>query len=836
MQTAGVGKLGAEDQNQGVDTSGKNSFCSPEDNISQWLASDTNSCSMVAQKDSESDQSTEHDSSLSSEELVENVAPTIPIFAFDDGGNHLVGKKVLHCESRDVLFPAMQKMGLPSAPVCRHSLRIGSCVFDACIDSGATFSLMSSKTYEMVKEVLGPLKEAPVTLSGASGNGIVIDGYVVVDFYLDDAKHRYPMLVGGLHGVDILLGLDWLMAVGAIVDYTRMVATLGRQQSIQLRTSPMEKPAMGEDFIKVHETTVLFARHTTRVQCEVTGSWEKEGPGIFEGSVKIANGVELLTCVVQPNISNSRLVVGIVNETTEDVTLEAGILLGKLYPVAEQEASMQQQKTDSTNYYVWQVANNVATKDNCHLANKRVQARYVDRDLLLEGSEDVPWQGLPHNVALFKQAGLASHVEMGKNQLISETPVDSPSFSSELALDASQMFEVCAGGNTSMSISQEESILSQEHSFEGLEKKERWDDYLLVNEMSNPVEPNLMLNEVAELSEPVDNSALERLPLHLRCMLPPKGILTEKELSQVIDLILDYQDIFVGPDGKVGFTNKAAHNIVLTEKTPIKAPLRRKSQFEKEHIAKEIDKMLEDGQIRPSKSPWGSPVVLVKKKDGTLRFCIDFRKLNDVTKKDAYPLPRIEECLDSLNGCRYFNTMDLASGYWQVAMDPVDREKTAFLTHKGLFEWNVMPFGLCNAPATFSRLMEQVLADICWSKCLVYLDDIISFGVTFAETLMNLEAVFRRLRGANLKLKPKKCELFRESVEYLGHVVCRDGLKPSRKKVGTLHDWVAPEDIGGVRRFLGFTGFYRRFVENYSQKAVSLTRDRKSTRLNSSHT
>ena len=164
--------------------------------------------------------------------------------------------------------------------------------------------------------------------------------------------------------------------------------------------------------------------------------------------------------------------------------------------------------------------------------------------------------------------------------------------------------------------------------------------------------------------------------------------------------------------------------------------------------------MEREGQIRKSQSPWAAQVVLAAKKDGTKRFCVDYRLLNESTVKDAYPLPRIEECLDALNGSQFFSSMDLASGYWQVAMDPRDREKTAFSTHVGLFEWNVMPFGLCNAPATFARLMEQVLADVVWSQCLVYLDDIVAFGQDFTMAYNNLRAVFVRLKAANLKLNP----------------------------------------------------------------------------------
>ncbi|MCP3853862.1 MAG: RNA-directed DNA polymerase, partial [Actinomycetia bacterium] len=166
-------------------------------------------------------------------------------------------------------------------------------------------------------------------------------------------------------------------------------------------------------------------------------------------------------------------------------------------------------------------------------------------------------------------------------------------------------------------------------------------------------------------------------------------------MEWVANLIVEYQDVFVGADGKVGYTDIMTHKIDTGKTEPIKARTRKKSFVERDHITKEVAKMLSSGQIQPSNSPWGAAVVLAKKKDNTLRFCVDYRLLNGVTKKDAYPLPKIEECLDKLGGNKYFHTMDMASGYWQVKMEPKDSEKTAFCTPVGLFEWLIMPFGLC---------------------------------------------------------------------------------------------------------------------------------------------
>ena len=309
--------------------------------------------------------------------------------------------------------------------------------------------------------------------------------------------------------------------------------------------------------------------------------------------------------------------------------------------------------------------------------------------------------------------------------------------------------------------------------------------------------------------------------------LAQEAEVTPMERKQLLEFLRQHSQAF-SLNGELGRYEDKPFHINTGDAAPIRCMPRPVPHHKKVEIDKQIDDMLQKGLIEPSNSEWASPVLLVKKKDGSLRFCIDYRRLNDVTKHDSFPLPNINDCLASLQeNCVYKSSLDLQSGYWQVGMDKEAQEKAAFTTHRGLFKPLVQPFGPKGGVAHFSRVMDSLLGSLQWKSLLIYLDDILVFGKDFQEHLDRLSVVLQTLIKANLKLKPSKCQLFRKSVKFLGHVIGAEGIQPDPAKLESVVQWPVPVSKDGVQSFLGFVSYYRRYVKNFSLLAeplISLTR------------
>lgn len=267
------------------------------------------------------------------------------------------------------------------------------------------------------------------------------------------------------------------------------------------------------------------------------------------------------------------------------------------------------------------------------------------------------------------------------------------------------------------------------------------------------------------------------------------------------------------------------HKIRMKHDRPITARYLPRNPAMQAVIDRELDELLAADQIEPSNSPYSAPIVLVRKKQGTWRLCIDYRQLNEHSIKDAYPLPQIEHILNKLRGARYISTLDLRQGYWQIPLAQDSRQYTAFVAPgRGLFQWKVMPFGHHSAPATFQRIMDTVIGPELADFAIVYLDDIIIISSSFSEHLEHLRTVFQRLKNANLRVNPDKCDFCRTQLKYLGHIVSREGIHTDPEKIRAVHEFPQPTNVKEARRFIGFASWYRRFVPDFSKIVTPLTK------------
>lgn len=282
---------------------------------------------------------------------------------------------------------------------------------------------------------------------------------------------------------------------------------------------------------------------------------------------------------------------------------------------------------------------------------------------------------------------------------------------------------------------------------------------------------------------------------------------SEKDKALITSLFRKYSDVFSKNDDDIGCTDTVQHRIRLTDNAPVSQQYRRIPPSQFEEVKQHIRKLLDNGVIRESTSPFASPIVLVRKKDNSLRLCVDYRKLNEKTIKDKFR--RVAWIFHIF----YFRSH---SGYNQIEISEEDKQKTAFTTPFGLYEYIRMPFGLTNAPATFQRLMQHCFREEVFNTLLVFLDDIIVFSKTLSENVQRLDKVFSILRQHGLNLKMKKCRFFKPSVKYLGHVVSENGISTDEDKIKCIVNWKIPENVKEVKSFLGFAGYYRRFIRHFS--------------------
>ena len=298
--------------------------------------------------------------------------------------------------------------------------------------------------------------------------------------------------------------------------------------------------------------------------------------------------------------------------------------------------------------------------------------------------------------------------------------------------------------------------------------------------------------------------------------------MTWSERDELKTLLKKYQHLFAHDETQLPGTTAIEHVINVTDVTPLRQKAYRVPASLRKALDDKLDTLLDAGIITPSCSPWASPLVLVKKPDNSIRPCVDYRKLNAVTVADSYPLPRVDESMECLSGAKYLTTLDLHSGFMQVPVAEESKQYTAFITSRGLFEFNYLPFGLRNAPATFSRLMQFVLSGLLFHSSILYMDDILVCSKTWKEHLQHLEEIFIRLDHNNLRLKLKKCTFGRGSLPFLGYLITTNGVSPDPDNVSRLQKLPSPTNTTETRSFLGLANYYRRFIPDFSNIARPL--------------
>lgn len=349
----------------------------------------------------------------------------------------------------------------------------------------------------------------------------------------------------------------------------------------------------------------------------------------------------------------------------------------------------------------------------------------------------------------------------------------------------------------------------------------------------NPCSKSIMLKANTQIAsmEKIEDTHLNKESvnkiLELQSFIEPVKVvdnLSNEQMKQLYFLLEKYKQAF-SLNGEIGLTNVHKHVIeLLPDAEPFAEPLRRRALVQIEDTRKQVEKLLKEDIIEESSSPWASAYVLVKKKNGEVRFCIDFRKLNSMTKKVVYPLPNIEDCLETLSGKNFFSQIYFRSGSWQIAMDDNSKELTTFRTEDGLYHFKRMPFGLTNAPASFQKMINTVLSGLKGINLLVFVDDVCIATKTWGEHLMMLRRLFEEVIKANLKINASKCVFAADKVKFLGQEISEKGIKQDPDKLKALLRLKEPRDAKELKRILGMFSYYWKFVDKFALLAEPLTK------------
>lgn len=725
----------------------------------------------------------------------------------------------------------------------RIILEVGGVTVAALVDTGATRSLMGARLWYTIPPRLRPKLEpmhGDFHLLGAGGDLLMCMGEAT--FRLELGTRGDPvdfklLVVDIIDGM--VLGYDFLMAFHGVIDtkahrlYLKLPKSPSRADEAE---EPVRRVRLVEDIIVPANTEMVFPGVCHEVVDEVADFY-------MEGHPEFQERYDLLPARALVRTAGS-FPVRMVNPTNGDIKLYAGTVVGRLYGVTEVRPC------DANPSQVVRPKGDVVQHPGCP-EDQRQQDTTISIHLEITKSKDTDTQHLDR-LGERHQAPPAPPPEVtrsGDNITQHLDHFGEPSRFTRTVNDACQHLDDPGkhGHPATESQSEDNKIVGDLDQLDGgpwgpMEaaahhrccKAILHATHHLACDGSSHRQPHGVVDDVSHHLEN-DNDQCENAlascqadtttglgPALQELFKDSSENLTAEQRDIYHQFLVRNKDVFAENKADLGRTDLVHHSITLTTDQPLWQHPRRFPRAKREEAEREIERMLETGVIEEASSPFASPCVLVTKKDGSLRFCIDFRLLNHYTVKDRLPIPRIDSALDALEGATLFSSLDLASGYWQVAMHPDDAPKTAFVTETNQYQFRVMPFGLCNAPATFCRLMQLVLRGLHWKICLAYVDDVVVWAKSFESHLQRLEEVLDRLRKAGLKLSPKKCHLFQKQVAFLGHIVSAEGVSTCPDKITAIQRWPTPRGLTDVRAFLGLTSYYRRFIPGFADTALPL--------------
>lgn len=679
------------------------------------------------------------------------------------------------------------------------------------LDTGSGVTIISSSHWRIIGT------NSPITsydgpeIQGPEGSSIGPEGRVFVQITLAGITIRHPAILAKHFDHLILLGNDYMKSIGLVLDL--------QDNKMWLRTHPDRQYSISSDLTQAGridvpvmstEHRVIAPYHIAYIQVSTptflsSNTWDAS---ITAHRPHIATANSLIRFIDRKSF------VQIVNYSARQQHLYAG------QHVAVADAYFDIVNPEINNYSSLELPMSYPIEGSYSSSLSNNQHHIDLENHLQDKSGSLTFASSCENI-MCADSNCCSFSPSPSSQSFSITRENEPSVSNispPISLNSHH-----ANSFISSSIPPTTSSITSQKSF--LPILSTSPSYSPYDLLSSSPQSHLSPLSVLSSSSPLSSSTFPFGSSSSHLQSPNKFTINDTDLDsqqvfELRNLLLKYNTCF---NDKTGRTSLTRHHIDTGNSKPIKLRPYRVSPARQSTISNQIHQMLHDGIIEPANGPYAAPVTLQPKKDGSLRFCVDFRQLNSATVRDVYPIPRIDDTLDQLQNAKYFTSMDLKSGFWQIELDAESRPKTAFTTHAGLYHFTVMPFGLTNAPATFQRLMDLVLGGLKWSCALVYLDDIIVYSSTFSSHLQHLELVLQRIQESGLTLHLSKCHFCKTKLRYLGHVVSQSGIEPDPEKIRAVRDYPIPMKLKDVRAFLGLTSYYHRFIKNFATVAEPLT-------------